>query len=71
MGAARSWCAWYILRSLRNVAIIGEEKGRRAVNDATTDSLLEMLPRIAQLVKKFLGATEGANICLWMNEIWN
>lgn len=53
------------------MAIIGEEKGRRAVNDATTDSLLEMLPRIAQLVKKFLGATEGANIRLWMNEIWN
>lgn len=70
VGAARSWCAWYILRTLRNVAIIGDDKARGAVSDATTNVLLEMLPRIAQFVKKFLGDTEGANIRTWMVEIW-
>jgi hypothetical protein len=64
------WVAYCIVRILRNLSMHGEDEGRKAVCDAFTDELRQILPNIAVNVKRELGDAAALSVDNWIRETW-
>jgi len=68
--AKDSWVAYCIVRTLRNLSMLGEDKGKKAVCGAVTDELRQILPNIADNVNKELGDVAALSVENWIKETW-
>jgi hypothetical protein len=67
----KSFASYQLVRTLRNVAVLGRDSGWQAVPIATTDELKQTLLHLGDSVRKFLGDACRVEIEEAIREIWH